>query len=742
MLRYASRAYNILRSRGPRPLLAHSLKFIAFKLDPEGVPVHILEPKSSPGHLDSIGAVVARTLPDYINPSILIPNENVRTKIKFDKAAVIAHVFYPDILSEILTYLRNIPIPFGLFITTDTDEKRTAILKIISDFELNTVETEVRVTPNRGRDIAPKYIGFRDVYDRYECFLHLHSKKSLHTNGHGNVWRKYLYDNLVGSREIAETNLRILSSGDTGLVYPEHEEQIKELINWGYDFPIARDLLSRTGIELDVNTYLEFPSGSMFWARSSAIKALLDLNLDYSDFPEEDGQIDGTIAHAIERSLLLFVERSGFSWARTTLVETLSNKAERNATHTFTPLLGSEAQIGTLISRGITETSPLTAIRSHSERLRLNLMLPTVNPAAIFGGIDTALKIFFQLQKAEPDTDIRIIVSEEHISATPDSLKEYEIQKIGSERDAKLALVDASDRWCKNLEVRENDIFIATAWWTAVNAFRLHDAQKSMFGSAPKVVYLMQDFEPDFYGWSTRYALAEGTYIRGDDTIAIINSEELLRHFEAKYNHPTKMFIPYSPNAKVDANLTHSAREKIILFYARPSAARNCFEAGIDGLSLWARRNPDQANKWKIYCIGETFDPSLASCLPNYTVTGKMTLEAYASLLSRASVGVSLMVSPHPSYPPLEMAYSGVRTITNKYTGKDLSLRSENITSIEIPTPDLIAAAVEAQVHYAEAEMIGKITTVRNEIRDIPVDAIKFTPEEALRLMKESLPRN
>jgi hypothetical protein len=73
---------------------------------------------------------------------------------------------------------------------------------------------------------------------------------------------------------------------------------------------------------------------------------------------------------------------------------------------------------------------------------------------------------------------------------------------------------------------------------------------------------------------------------------------------------------------------------------------------------------------------------------------GKLSLEAYAELLWETAVGVSLMSSPHPSYPPLEMAHFGVLTITNRYANKDLSSSHDNIISLDDIRAETIAKAL------------------------------------------------
>jgi lipopolysaccharide biosynthesis protein len=55
----------------------------------------------------------------------------------------------------------------------------------------------------------------------------------------------------------------------------------------------------------------------MFWAKTKAIRPIASLGLRYEDFPEERGQLDGTLAHAIERILFYVCELAGYSWLQT-----------------------------------------------------------------------------------------------------------------------------------------------------------------------------------------------------------------------------------------------------------------------------------------------------------------------------------------------------------------------------------------------------------------------------------------
>src|SRR5262249_32008183 len=130
-----------------------------------------------------------------------------------------------------------------------------------------------------------------------------------------------------------------------------------------------------------------------------------------------------------------------------------------------------------------------------------------------------------------------------------------------------------------------------------------------------------------------------------------------------------------------------------LLVYGRPAIARNCYPAVEKGIRAWAERHPEFAD-WQVVSAGLAHKPLPLGAGRVMTSAGKFGMEQYGDLLMTSAAGLSLMSSPHPSYPPLEMAHFGLWTITNKYTNKDLAKSHENIISIDNIAPATIAAAL------------------------------------------------
>jgi hypothetical protein len=229
------------------------------------------------------------------------------------RVGIFCHLYYPWVAQELLYYLRKLPVPAELLISTDTDAKKAEIETLLSGWDQPVT---LRVLPNRGRDIAPKLIGFADMYERFDLVLHLHSKVSDHAAFLA-PWRSYLFETLMGSPETVGSILDAFNRlPDLGMVAPQHFEAVRRWLGWNGNFDAAKAMAARMGIKLLADRALDFPAGSMFWARPAALKPLLDLNLSFDDFPSEDRQLDLTPAHVIERLYFYATERSGHTWLK------------------------------------------------------------------------------------------------------------------------------------------------------------------------------------------------------------------------------------------------------------------------------------------------------------------------------------------------------------------------------------------------------------------------------------------
>ncbi|GAB2795227.1 hypothetical protein GCM10027040_22020 [Halomonas shantousis] len=220
--------------------------------------------------------------------------------------AVIVHAFYPEILEEILVRLKSIEHTAKLFVTTveeHTQEVETLL-------QQSGIEYFLLACENRGRDILPFLKVLPEVKRQgYQCFVKLHTKKSRHRQD-GDTWRQDLFDKLLDAKNVTK-NMDLLRHRDIGVVSPDGH-LVPMQTYWGSNAERVEKLSERLGITRQHCSTLPFVAGSMFYARLEAMEPLLNLAIDAEDFEEEAGQVDGTLAHALERAIALSTESAGY----------------------------------------------------------------------------------------------------------------------------------------------------------------------------------------------------------------------------------------------------------------------------------------------------------------------------------------------------------------------------------------------------------------------------------------------
>lgn len=230
---------------------------------------------------------------------------------------VFVHVFYTELMDEIANLVLRMPCEYRLYVSTDNPEKKRRIEVVLARYDIPSSRTTIKILGQRGFDIGPFVCGFADEIRRHDICLRLHTKRSMHNSPEfGRQWRRFLFRQNAGTTaHVARIVANFQADASLGILVPPHWEGIRDWVGIGDNFTAMQGLLKRLGYALRPSQSIEYPSGSMYWFRGAALKSLLDLNLSLDDFEGNDVR-DGTLAHAIERSLLFVAARSGFGWAR------------------------------------------------------------------------------------------------------------------------------------------------------------------------------------------------------------------------------------------------------------------------------------------------------------------------------------------------------------------------------------------------------------------------------------------
>lgn len=316
-----------------------------------------------------------------------------------------------------------------------------------------------------------------------------------------------------------------------------------------------------------------------------------------------------------------------------------------------------------------------------SVRPRINLIIPSINPNKVFGGVATGLEIFTELG-GRTGADLRVILDEIGAGSDRTVLDNF-ARRANIDPDA----IEVLRRFEQEplIAVRPMDVFMPYNWWAVLNQKVLLEAQQDLRGGRRNpYIYLYQEFEPGFYSFSSTHLLAWAATKGAGPWWAIYNSSQLANFVEALgAKAPTSFILEPQLSGTLRPFVDQRRKKKKQIFvYGRPFISRNCFPAVLSGLREWAE-SYSGAHEWEVISAGSWHPPIRLSKELSLTSVGKLTLDGYARVLQESSVGLSLMSSPHPSYPPLEMAHFGVLTVTNSYAFKDLSASHENITSLD-----------------------------------------------------------
>lgn len=324
-----------------------------------------------------------------------------------------------------------------------------------------------------------------------------------------------------------------------------------------------------------------------------------------------------------------------------------------------------------------------------SQTRRVNIVTDSISGDSLFGGVGTAL-IFAALLANKLNAQLRIITRTEH--AKPKNVDHIlSLYGINLEHEAQFKFAAFYDQK-HELDIVKDDLFITTSWWTTAATLQ----------SVPSdnVIYLLQEDERMFYPFGDDRLRCE-TILRNRDIRFLINTKLLFDYLvhDGFDNIAAQgmWFEPAFPAQVFHPRTDDRGGKRKFFFYARPNNLRNLFYLGIEVIEQAIAQQVLDLEHWEIFLVGKD--------IPAVTFSGgyapikceNLSWSEYAQLVGTVDLGLSLMYTPHPSYPPLDLVASGAVVVTNRFANKrDLSGYSANLICADLNRDALVDALRQA----------------------------------------------
>jgi rhamnosyltransferase len=260
------------------------------------------------------------------------------TKSKWNfrgKIAVVAHIYYVEVVDEFIELARNMPCEFDFLATTSNEENRQGILAKLEKLDFGG-KIEVRVVEeNRGRDMSSLFITFRDVMlsGRYAWALRLHSKRTPQMSWQiGNSFKRHLTQNLIPSKAFVAQLFDFLEkpeNDDVGVIIPPvvHIGFGTLGHSWNNNRSALEEIAKEMGITVPLDEDTPVAAyGTMYWFRPDAIRPMFEREWRWDQYNPEPHHIDGGLAHVQERLICYCAQQRRFR----TLAVMSTEQAERN----------------------------------------------------------------------------------------------------------------------------------------------------------------------------------------------------------------------------------------------------------------------------------------------------------------------------------------------------------------------------------------------------------------------------
>ena len=213
--------------------------------------------------------------------------------------AVVLHLSNLGFWPQYLTALKQLPSNTSFFVTTNFDQQEAIAQLVHKDLE----QVQFFAFENRGRDFGALIALLERVpLHEFDLVLKLHTGNTeFYSEISNDRWLMELVNRLLPKGRLNLIFKHFNNDTSIGLIGPrENHWPLKKLF---YNEDTVKHWNKLTEIR-NLSSYPEDPyfiAGGMFWARGGFFKGFTDLGLTQSQFEIDSKELDGTLAHALER---------------------------------------------------------------------------------------------------------------------------------------------------------------------------------------------------------------------------------------------------------------------------------------------------------------------------------------------------------------------------------------------------------------------------------------------------------
>ena len=227
------------------------------------------------------------------------------------KTAIVAHIYYFDVFEKLYPYFSQLTQSEVMIWYISCPRE---ILEKVSGFIVqNQIRAKVMPVENRGRDVLP-FLQWLPVLmaDQVEIILKWHTKKSVHRSD-GQQWLEALLLPLLkldSYRQVVDAQNRQelgIVCSDAGFLIDLNPAAI----DYGNNARWVIYLSHCLDVPLTETEKLQFVAGTMCYLSLKSMLPLVSLNIRPDEFEPEAGQLDGTLAHGIERAMSISCYKAG-----------------------------------------------------------------------------------------------------------------------------------------------------------------------------------------------------------------------------------------------------------------------------------------------------------------------------------------------------------------------------------------------------------------------------------------------